>query len=745
VPFVHAWLALGVLGGAIPIIIHLLNRRRFKIVRWAAMEFLLASLKKNYKRVRMENLLLLLLRVLMIVLIALALARPRLSESGLLSAVGTESRHAVILLDDSYSMGYGRGADTCFANAQKEAGEILGLLNRGDVVSLLAVSDLTRPIIKEATIDLDLVRNEIKLARPGWGGTDLRQALVAAADLLDSTKKPRKEIFIITDMQALAWGTAQAEPDAELKAALDRIGKEAKVFVVDVGSGEPENTAVTRIEPVSSIIGTGSPSEFAVEVTNFGRSKRAGVEVNFLVDKFSQDKQEIDVEPGKTETVTFSHSFNTAGPHLVQAELSDDPLKADNIRHLAINVESVVPVLLVNGEPDPELDKNETYYIERAFRPPVEMGERQVSHVEPAVISEFGVSAADFGKYRLVVLANLASLAAENAVPRLEDYVRNGGALIIFLGDRIDAAFYNEQLFKGGSGLLPARIGAEVGSTGPDKTGMHIELVEPVHPSFERFTGERAFFINRKLLFYKYLDLELPKNMEDIRVVARFEGGSPAIVEKTFGRGKVMLFASSCDTEWNNFARAVGGAVFPVVMHDILGHLVSGVSERLNVIVHQPYRRVFAPDELVETTTLRPPEGAGAEREYRPHAVRPDRRPAAPGTPDAPESAFTEIVVEDTDVAGLYTLELQRKVEPARSVEYFAVNVPPPEGDLRRCTAAEAKAALKGLDFKLAPTTAELRLAVRRSRSGREFARPLLLAVLAISCVELILGQRFGR
>ena len=744
-PFAHAWLALGALGGAIPVIIHLLNRRRFKILRWAAMEFLLASLKKNYKRVRIENLLLLLLRVLMIVLLALALARPRLSESGFLGALGTESRHAIVLLDDSYSMGYGRAAETCFTKAQKEAGEILGLLNKGDVVSLLAVSDVTRPIIKEATIDLDLVRNEIKLAKPGWGATDLRHALVAAAGLLDSTKRPRKEIFIITDMQALAWGTAEAEPDAELKAALDRIEKDAKVFVVDVGSGEPENTSVTGIEPVSSIIGTGSPSEFAVEVTNFGRSKRAGIEVSFLVDKFSQDKQEVNVEPGKTETVTFSHSFHTAGPHLVQAALSDDRLNADNIRHLAINVESVVPVLLVNGETDPEPNKNETYYVERAFRPPVEMGERQVSHVEPTVISEFGVSAADFGKYRLVVLANLASLATENAVPRLEDYVRNGGALIIFPGDRIDSAFYNEQLFKSGNGLLPARIGAEVGSTGSDKTGMHMELVSPVHPSFERFTGERAFFINRKLLFYKYLALELPANMEDIRVVARFEGGSPAIVEKTFGRGKVMLFASSCDTEWNNFARAVGGAVFPVVMHDILGHLVSGVSERLNVIVHHRYRRVFAPDELVETTMLRPPEGAGTEREYRPHVVRTNRQPAASGTADATESGFTEIVVEDTNIAGLYALELQRKVEPARSVEYFAVNVPPAEGNLQRCTATDAKAAVKGLTFKLAPSTVELRLAVRRSRSGREFARPLLLAVLAISCVELILGQRFGR
>ncbi len=736
---INGWMALGALGASIPVIIHLLNRRRFKITRWAAMEFLLASLRKNYKRVRMENLLLLLLRVLMFILIALALARPRVTESGALGALGTESRHAIIVLDNSFSMGYREGSDTCFDRAKDVAQQILNSLDTGDVISLLAMSDVTRPVIKQATLDVGLVRQEVKRIRRGWGATDVRAALVAAAGLLDSTKKPRKEIFIITDMQALGWGNKGAEPSSELESALEHIRKQAKVFVVDVGSAEPENLAVTKLAPVSSIIGTGTQSEFEGEGSNFGRTQKSGVQLRCLVDKFNQGVKTLDIPPGKSKTTTLTHSFHTKGMHVIQVQLGEDRLPPDNVRHLAVNVEEFVRTLLVNGETSTEPDENETYFIERALSPPTEQVGLKVSHVKPTTITEFGISGADFAKYRLVVLANLASLAAEKPVLRLEDYVKRGGALVVFLGDRVDAAFYNQRLFKDGNGLLPARLGSEMGTTGPNRKGTHIELLKPVHPAFRRFTGEKAFFISRSVLFYKYYELHLPKQLEDVRVVAQFHGGGPAIVEKTFGRGRVMLFASSCDAEWNNFPTS---AAYLVVVHDLLRHLASGEFEQRNVIVHQPYRRTFAPAELIDTVKVRRPDGA--EKELRPYLIRPAGRRASEESENA-TLTLTQIRFLETDVAGQYKLELRRKDGSRPPIEYFAVNVPPQESDLRRYAPDDAKAAVKGIQFEYATSLAELKLAVRQSRAGREFARPLLLALLAVTCVELILGQRFGR
>lgn len=736
---VNSWLALGAAAGSIPVIIHLLNRRRFRIVRWAAMEFLLASLRKNYKRIRMENLLLLALRVLMVVLLALALARPRLTESSVLAALGVESRHVIILIDESFSMGYREGAATSFSKARDVALQVLQSLNPGDVVSILAVSDATRAVIRQATLEIELAKSEVKRAEPGWGGTDLRQAIVAAADLLGSTRKPRKEIFVITDMQALAWGRKDQPPSAELKAAIDRIQKEAQLFLVDVGSDGPDNLAVTRLAPRSRIVGTGSPTEFETDIANFGRARKSGVVCSFLVDKFNQDAKPVDRDPAQSDSLSFTHSFQAKGFHVVQVQLPDDRLRADNTRHLAVRVEDAVPVLLVNGETSPELDQNETYFLERALKPPTAEGSPRFSHIEPTTVTEFGLSATDFARYRLAVLANLASLAAENAVPRLEDYVRQGGALLIFLGDRVDAAFYNDQLFKSGRGLLPAQLGPEAGSIGPDRKPVHIELVKPVHPAFQFFTDDKAFFLTRSALFYRYFELKLPTETENIRVIARFDTGSPAIVEKTFGRGRVVLFASSADTEWNNFPTS---PAYLVVMQDLMSHLASSDLWQRNVIVHQPYRQTFGPEELVDAVTVHPPGDASLATKLRPYQVR----PAAPASGAAePPPAITEIVFTQTHVAGLYELEFETRDASKRPPEYFAVNVPPDESDLRRCRPEDVQAALKGLTFKYAKSLAELNVAVRQSRSGRDFARALLISVLVISCVELILGQRFGR
>jgi hypothetical protein len=380
--------------------------------------------------------------------------------------------------------------------------------------------------------------------------------------------------------------------------------------------------------------------------------------------------------------------------------------------------------------------KNETYYLERALSPPTAEGAPRVSHLRPTVVDEFGLAGVRFAKYRLVVLANLASLSAEEVLPLLEDYVRQGGGLLVFLGDRVDATFYNEQLFRNGQGLLPARLVAEKGTTGPDRKGVHLELTRPIYPPFARFTGEKAFFLNRSVLFYRYFGLALPERTEDLRVAARFEDEGPAIVEKLYGRGRVVLFASSCDAEWNNFAQR---PAYLIVMHDLVSHLASAGAASRNLRVHEPYRRRFAPEELIHVVTVRPPGEGAAPKELRPYPLRKQER-------DGPETPpLSEIIFEETDAAGPYELELARKDGTRPVMEYLAVNSPPEESDLRCYTPDAVREAVPGLEFRYAAGVDDLAVAVKQSRQGSELARTLLLAVLGIACLELILGQRFGR
>src|SRR5438552_1129513 len=118
----------GALLAALPIIIHILNRRRYKIVPWAAMEYLLAAMKKNRRRLKFEQWLLLVTRCLVLALLGMALARPMMCEKAA-SAIGGRSGLTVIVLDNSYSMAYAGGradAPTHLAQAKKIAKGLIG-------------------------------------------------------------------------------------------------------------------------------------------------------------------------------------------------------------------------------------------------------------------------------------------------------------------------------------------------------------------------------------------------------------------------------------------------------------------------------------------------------------------------------------------------------------------------------------------------------------------------------------------
>jgi hypothetical protein len=123
---------------AVPLVIHLLNRRRYRRVPWAAMEFLLRAYKQNRRRLRLENLLLLLLRCALPVLLALAVARPRFESAPL--GMGNQGRHHVLLLDRSYSMAYrDAGGSRPFDRLKQSAGLLLDLVakRQNEKVSLV--------------------------------------------------------------------------------------------------------------------------------------------------------------------------------------------------------------------------------------------------------------------------------------------------------------------------------------------------------------------------------------------------------------------------------------------------------------------------------------------------------------------------------------------------------------------------------------------------------------------------------
>src|SRR6266550_2706860 len=170
--FLNPILLFGLAAVAAPVLIHLLNRRKYQHIPWGAMRFLRTSVTKNQRRLRIEDWLLLLFRCAILALLAIALARPAIRQaSGAL--FGGSNVTAVILLDNSYSMSQTDGSSSRFDQAKIVASQVIDSLPSGSKVSIIVASDIADAIIPQPTADLNLARQTIAAARLTDRSTDL--------------------------------------------------------------------------------------------------------------------------------------------------------------------------------------------------------------------------------------------------------------------------------------------------------------------------------------------------------------------------------------------------------------------------------------------------------------------------------------------------------------------------------------------------------------------------------------------
>ena len=247
--FLNPLMLIGISAIAVPIIIHFLNRRKFKTVIWAAMKFVKLSVDQNQRRMRLEDLILLLIRCAMVALLAFALARPAM-KSSTTDALGQAKVTSVVILDNSYSMDL-RGEDgnsTAFAQAQAAAKATIKALPSGSAVSLLLASDIVQGVIDEPTHDLNQAREVIKRAKVSDHATDLYPAMMRAMEILEGRAVLRKEIYLITDGQASGW---------RQKTDIQRLiegNKDIKLYVLRVEEKVPaKNLAITKMDVYSGL------------------------------------------------------------------------------------------------------------------------------------------------------------------------------------------------------------------------------------------------------------------------------------------------------------------------------------------------------------------------------------------------------------------------------------------------------------------------------------------------------------
>ena len=529
-------LAWGTAAVAVPIIIHLINRRKFKRVIWAAMKFVQLSIDQNQRRMKLEDWILLFLRCALLVLLALALARPRMTGTQSAFFGGEGEVASVLVLDNSFSMGLVDGGQTRFDQAKAASEKILDTLPDDSAVAFFLASDVVDERVKKPSLEIEDVRERIANAPLSDRGTLLLPALEKAIATLKGGTAPNKEVYVVSDESANGWRRGR-----EIQALLEAHKDEITVHFIMVGAGRaaPANLSVTSLRPADDQVIKVAPHshQFRVEVANHSDHNQTNIQVTLRTGAKDEAplRKTVDIPPWGTGTVTLLVTFPEPGLHTVTASVKpgeaegmavSDNLATDDSRTIVVNAIEVAEVLLVNGGENLEQpDFDDAWLLKHALEP---RGEGRDFYVRTRTVpaDHPDLAGLNLENYEAVALVNVKSLPrvggnATGFMRTLANFVADGKGLMIFPGNSLGETASRDDFYNGWLhqelGLLPAKYGPVAGDPDQNKNYTTLDVASLSHPVLEAWSnlgslgGAFGDDLRDNVRFYRHHVLEIPR------------------------------------------------------------------------------------------------------------------------------------------------------------------------------------------------------------------------------------------
>ncbi len=677
--FVHPILLWGLAAAAAPVLIHLINMLRHRRVDWAAMEFLLVSQRKHRTWIILKQLLLLLLRIIAVAVVVLMVAQPVLhSQWG--NLLGTTRTHHVVLLDDSFSMSDRWGDTSAFAQAKAVVGRIAAAAAREtqpQSVTLLRLSRVNRPGGAEADLANQPVgpdfpaklAEQLRAMEVSQSAAEPLPALAALDSLLHDAEGERRIIYLVSDFRTRQWDkpTALKKRLAQLNAA------GAELRLIDCVRAARPNLAIASLEPFEGIRAAKVEWFMEVGVQNFGPATVKDVSVLRSEDGGAArgGVTIAEIPPGEVVKETFRVNFLTAGQHSITARLDRDAVEADNSRYAVVDLPAEVPVLLVDGDPAAA----DAGFLDVILSP----GGQVITGLKPEIEMPAFLATKPLARFQSICLCNVDRLE-RSAVAALEQYVRDGGGVAFFLGPRSDDRFINEALYRQGKGLFPLPL-AGPAELLPDRLEKTPDLdVDAAHPVFRVLAKDRNSYLGTVLVeryFAADAGWRLPTGAgARTRVLARLSNAAPLVVERSFGKGRVVAFLTTAAPTWNNWAR---NPRFVVALLQLQAYLTDRPEQGAPRRVGAPLEVPFSAAEYQRQVRFVTPQGDAA---------------AAVDAARSPDGQWLA-TLPATDRSGFYEARLTNKSTGKTESRHWAVNVDAAEGDLRALFGEELAARLK--------------------------------------------------
>lgn len=673
---------------ALPLVIHLINLRRHRRVEWAAMQFLLESQKKNRKWIVLQQLLLLLLRTAAVAAVVLMLAGPTLlSQWGRL--LGQGSTHHVFLIDDSFSMTDESGDQTAFQRAKQSISNVLkqvapeGVDQKVTFLPFSSAASLSaggtpeisgQPLSDESLPELQAWLDQRQCSESSTGPS---AAIRAAVRLPEPEADEARIVYLVSDFRSRQWATEEL-----VKRQLRRLRSDcSQMHLVQCVENKQPNLSIVDLVPEAGIRAAGVETWFKLTVANHGEQAARSVSATILQDDHKLPSIVIDeIEPGAEVTRRFRVRFRDAGVHRLQANLENDAVKLDNTRYFACTVPPTFPVLIIDGSPA----RDDGFYLRTALQPGGTTSPGWSARIEPP---SFLRQHDQLPGFAAICLLNVSRLD-ESEVMALQEYVETGGGLAVYLGSEAQRTFYNERLYRDGTGLLPAPL--EVPTQllhDPDQS--EPDLVVTDHPLFRIYAGRRNSFLPLvRVNFYYSLEPGWRPSVEtQTKILARLRNGAPFVVEKQSGEGRVILHLAKLSPKatdlgtWTNWGL---NPVFPIYANELIGQLSAAERKTTSLEVGQSLAFHISETDYEPEFRVIPPQTIATQSKTF--------------FPNAEEGSYAIDAGTGTS-SGIWQFFLRPR-EDQQAQRLLAVNVDTDESDLDFLDRSQLAHQLRGIDYQ---------------------------------------------
>jgi hypothetical protein len=523
----------GLAALAVPVIVHLIQRERKDIVEFPSLMFLRKIPYQSVERRRIHNWLLLMLRAAAMALLIAAFARPFLFRNPLQAAgEATGAREIVILLDRSASMGYGDH----WQRAQEAARKAVEGVGREDQATLILFGTGTEEAVR-ATSDRGRLHTAIDAASVSSEATRYAPALRWAQSHLTRSALPRKEVVFISDFQKTGW-----ERQEEITMPEGTV-----ITPVSVATLETSGLAVASVSLQRTSFSNEERVTITAGLTNRGAAPFNSVPVTLEVDGRPVETKSLSIGPNASGSVTFAQITASQPNMRATIRAGSDALPRDNAFHFVISPSRPVSVLIIQRDASPASDLYLQTALSISKTPPFRVDFVPVSRVTPT----------NFERRSVVVLRDVTALSSQTDAS-VKRFVEQGGGLFVIVAE-------NSPWGGGEMPLMPGTLGAPVERLSSGSSGT-LGFLDYSHPVFDDFKDPRNGTFTG-IRFYQYRTLS-PAPTD--RVLARYDDGAAALVERRVGSGRVIAFTSTLDPSWTNFPQQI---MYPVIVPELLKYL----------------------------------------------------------------------------------------------------------------------------------------------------------------------------